>query len=454
MLQNILVSIKLRSIAVGGDAVGIVQSIETTDSIDLEKYGFQSAQDLLGITAFVPFGIPGEEVKAQVLEIKQKYVRAEIIEVTKESLDREVPPCRYFKQCGGCELQHIDYRAQVEFKQEMVRGALRSGKLPIDVIDKVPELIRSEAFYYRRRIHLHIDRQGHVGFYRTGTRSVVTISECLLAAHGINDGIKKAIGLGPKVCARINSLYLEEIEGAVLAVFIAPYELNNNEIKQISSAVIEHFDHVIIRAAGKDVFYQGNVAQKLFLNKSRSVFVRIPGGGFSQVNWEINMSLIEGVTDYLRSFGSKTVIDMFSGAGNFSMSLAKDGFRVIAVESDKNLIAMGRETAKEQGLQKNLDFREMSVESFLRSVVKDFNDDVSVIADPPRSGLGKLCSELTFAKQIALISCHLPSFVRDLRSFLDLGYEVQYIELYDMFPQTSYLESVVYLTRIIHEPKH
>lgn len=447
MLQNIHVTIKLRSIAVGGDSVGEVQAAQIVGDVNLDKYGLSDVDALRGITAFVPYGIPGEEVKAQVVEVKPKFIRAEIVSVIQESLDREVPPCRYFMQCGGCELQHIDYRAQIEFKQEMVKGALRSGKLPLEVIEKVPELIRSEPFFYRRRIHLHIDTKGQVGFYRTGTRSIVPITECLIASKALQEGIRKIKDIAPSISGRINSVYLEESDGDILAVCIAPYELNNSELKIFTSRIGEAFKHIVIRAAGKDVFVEGAVSPKLYLNKSHSVFVRIPGGGFSQVNWAINLSLVESVTNYLRSLQVTHVIDLFSGAGNFSMSLAKDGFSVIAVESDKRLVSMGRETAKEQGFIKNIRFEEMSVEHYLKRAQRDLVETQAIILDPPRSGLGSLSSELTFANHIILIACHLPSFVRDLRSFLENGYTLDHIELYDMFPQTSYLESVAYLRK-------
>lgn len=431
------VVIKLRSIAVGGDAVGEVCSVENADQ----------SSDLLGITAFVPYGVPGEEVVARVLERKNKFIRAEILKVNNEILDRETPSCKYFGTCGGCELQHIDYRAQVEFKYEMVVGALRSGKIPVDVIDKTPQLIRSSPLGYRRRIHLHVDRQGHVGFYKPGTRSVVKIDECLIADTRLQPYISALSSIGLKICGRINSVHLEVGEDDVVAYLIAPYELSVSEVKSISQEARSIFKNFIISSAGKEVLSEGITSIKLSLNKSNSVYVRIPGGGFSQVNWPINLELINSVSEYFRSKNITQVFDLFCGAGNFSMPLAKDGIDVVAVETDPRLVSLGRETAKEQGFLKKIKFEEQSVNKYLKFSKPSFNENSGIIADPPRSGLGPLTNDLTFSNHIVLISCHLPSFVRDLRALLDMGYSVNKMELYDMFPQTSYLESVVYLEK-------
>jgi len=420
---------------VGGDSVGEVNAVQNTE-LD---------SDLLGITAFVPYGVPGEEILAEVIENKKTFLRAKLLEVVTESLDREVAPCPYYQNCGGCEIQHIDYRAQVEFKKAMVLGALRSAKFTSQILDLVPDLIKSEPFNYRRRINLHVDRRGSVGFYQSGSRTIVPIKECLIASKELQNAITNVHLIGPDLAGRINSIHIEEGEGKILAVLSAPYELNSTERKDIINVARKVFSNIIINSAGKEICSEGQTSFKLHLNKSKSVYVRIPGGGFSQVNWEVNLKLIESVTNFFREENPARIMDLYGGAGNFSIPLAKDGFDILGVETDKKLVALARETAKEQGFLKKFHFEENSVNKFLKHKKFSLAENIGIIADPPRSGLGELAKDVSFAKQIVLVSCHLPSFVRDLKALLELGYQVKKIELYDMFPQTTYLESVVFL---------
>jgi len=430
------VNIRLRSIAVGGDAVGEVKSISAQDN------------ELLGITAFVPFGIPGEEVSAVITEKRPKFIKAQITEIIESSPDRVEPLCKFYKECGGCELQHIDYASQLRFKKEMVIGALRSSKLPLSILNKVPDLISSVPYYYRRRIHLHLNAQGHVGFYQASSRTIVQIDSCVIADKALQSSIVELRKISKLIAGKINSVHLETSENKVVSSFVAPYELSNAEIKLVAESIRSSFGDFVIISAGKNVWNEGQSSQRLPLTKSNSVYIRIPSGGFSQVNWGMNLNLISSVTNFFLNKDLSRIFDLYAGAGNFALALAKDNHQVTAVETEPKLVSLAREVAKDQGFLKNITYHELSVDKFVKNLNLLKNEKVGVIADPPRSGLGVLTNSLKFADCIALVSCHLPSFVRDLKSFIDLGYELEKIELFDMFPQTTYLESVAFLKKV------
>lgn len=433
--------VHIRSLAVGGDFVGEVVKV------------FNEADEAcLGITTFVPYAAPGEIVKVQITERKERYLKGAFLGVEKESEQRVSPECSYYEDCGGCELQHISYEAQLQIKFQMIQGALRAGRIPAAAINLLEPVFPGTPYHFRRRIHLHIDSSGRVGFYKNKTRTIVSIRSCPVAVPEIESMITTAQEIAPEIKGKISSLYLESDVSAtatsaanVLAILSSPFTLSSKDQKEVFAAAKKVFKNFLILSEGKEVAGNGVTFLKLPLNKSNSVSLRVPGGAFSQVNWNINIPMIEHVIAACGPIKGKKVYDLYAGAGNFTLPLAYAGGQVTAVETDSRLVFFGKESARGAGIEKNIQYHESSVEAFLRkNPIK--NADV-VVADPPRSGLGTLCSQFSQAKKLILISCHLPSFVRDLKHFTDQGFTVESIKPFDMFSQTSYVEIVAVLSR-------
>ena len=138
------INVNIRSLAVGGAGVG-----EVVSQAD-------GGKELLGITAFVPFTTVGEKVLARVVEKKERYLRADLINVDESSSDRVEAPCPYYQNCGGCELQHVAYETQAKLKKEMLGSALRAAGLSTSVSDALHDVVQGEPYAYRRRISLHL----------------------------------------------------------------------------------------------------------------------------------------------------------------------------------------------------------------------------------------------------------------------------------------------------------
>lgn len=431
------IEVNVRNIAVGGAGVG-----EVTSQSD-------ASRDLLGITAFVPFASPGERVLARVQEKKDRYLKAELIEVLEPSPARVAPSCRYFTNCGGCELQHLSYPAQCEAKFEMLRSSLQAAKFGKDVLSSLAPLVTSQELNYRRRVTLHVDRSGRIGLYRSRSRSVVPIESCSVATPQINDALSSlslSLFCTELPSKKLSSILLEEDDQGLVAILKSPYDLTRSDVDVILEQAKQVFPNLVLIAAGKEVGGAGRQILELPLNDKKTFFIRLPAGYFSQVNWNINLSLIKRVVEAAQlSYGDK-VYDLYAGAGNFTLPLARSGGQVTAVECDSRLAGFGRDNIKRHNLDKKVLFLEQSVEEFLKD--KSVFKDVSlVVADPPRSGLGNLLPQLNFSQRFLLISCHLPSFVRDLRGFAEMGWSVDSIEPFDMFPQTSYLEILAVLSK-------
>lgn len=426
------VTVNIRGLAFGGAGVGEV--IAQSDG----------RSDLLGITAFVPYSAVGETVLARVEQRKERYLQTELVSVTNSSGDRIVPRCMHFTTCGGCELQHITYKKQLDVKYEMILGALRAGKFSTVDLDKLEPVVAGDEYNYRRRITLHINSAGKVGFYRLGSRMVVPIQACPIATQPINEILKNIQAFGEQVKGKISSVLLEADETGVVAVLKAPYDLALAESRAILTSAKAHFPNALLFANDKEVSGYGRQILELPLSEKGGVGLRVPAGYFSQVNLKINRLLVAKAVELSKLTVGESVLDLYAGAGNFSLPFARAGAKVTAVECDKRLVALGRENVTRYGLGKNLDFIESSVEKFIGSEKKKNKNSLPsvdiIVADPPRSGLSALASELGRAERLLLISCHLPSFVRDTKNLLSQGWELDTIIPYDMFAQTSYVE--------------
>lgn len=423
-----VVSVNIRNIAVGGAGVGEV----VAQSGDRE--------DLLGISAFVPFSAPGERVSAQVVQEKKRHLEAELCEVELRSPARVEPRCQYFGACGGCELQHMSYQAQLEAKHKMIDGALRAAKVQQEVLQALQPMISGEPYRYRHRLTLHVDQSGRVGLYRVKSRAVVPIEACEIAVPALDSALKKIQKFGAGIQGKVSSILLEADSNGVIAILKSPYALSSLEEQHLLSLAKEHFSNVKLLVADMEVAGIGRQLLELPLNEHGSLVLHVPAGSFSQVNMTVNQQLIGQVLQYAEISGRINVLDLYAGAGNFSLPLARKGAKVTAVECDPRLVSLGRDNAQRYGLEQNLNYIQSSVEKYLAGRGGGNQGFDLLVCDPPRNGLGHLAGELPAGKRLLLISCHLPSFVRDLKNLIDLGYRAQVIQPFDMFAQTSYVE--------------
>jgi len=341
-------------------------------------------------------------------------------------------------------LLHIEYSEQLKFKLEMIKGALRAHRLPQAVIDAVRPVEASEPYGYRRRVSLHISEGGLIGFYRELSRSIVGISECKISTPAIQAIIPQLESFAEKVKGKISSLILESDSQGVVAVLKSAYALTTKEKEAIIKESRLVFENALLLAGGEPCGGYGRELLELPLNLAETISIQVPAGNFSQINLEVNQQLIEYVVSASGAGRETTVFDLYAGAGNFSLPLARAGSKVLAVELDSRLAQLGKQNALRYNFERSITFVESAVEKFL---AKETSIPDIIIADPPRSGLASAIVKLPKAKTLVLVSCHLPSCVRDLAGLLDLGYQVREIQPFDMFAQTSYTEIATILTR-------
>ncbi len=407
-------------------------------------YGGKGMGRIDGKVIFVPLTAPGDEVMVEVTRERKDFLEGALVDIIEPSSLRREPVCEVFGTCGGCNLQHIHYNAQVEAKRRMFEDTLRriGGMEGLALEDFIPS---EKELFYRTRVRFWVDGR-RWGFYRSGSHRVVDIEGCPLVEPVIDRTFRQ---LKDSIRNRHRGLYSVEMgmspeDGRVVVSFHVScgdgfdWEGVVRDIEEIK---------------GFEVWLHGK--ERIHRWGERSLGYTACGlrfgftlGAFSQVNHGQNINLIKKVLDYGAFRGRETVLDLFSGIGNLTLPCAVVAGGVVGVEECPEAVELAIKNASMNGLR-DVDFVCTEVSSYLKGL-KDLENkklDV-VILDPPRCGgldaVRLLCG--LEPERIIYVSCSPPTLARDLAYLVKHGYRVFNTCIIDMFPQTHHIESVVGLT--------
>lgn len=339
---------------------------------------------------FVPFVIVGEEVEAEVTEVKKRFARARLLRVLKPSPHRVQPLCPYFGDCGGCQYQHIDYATQLEMKRKQVADLFqRVGGFSPEVV--APVVPNPQPYGYRNRIMIRSQwdkfKQGlNIGFIRADNRLVVDIQECKIAEPSLSEQIQ----------------------------FVRANPPPKGGIK----VVLRNFPQ------GWDV----------------------PRDSFFQNNFFLLPRLVEVVRDCIKDNHSRFLIDAYCGVGFFGIETADLVESFVGVEVDPPAIKAARRNAANKN-RTNGEFLVGATEALLPDILSRFQPNATtIVLDPPRTGCPKESLELlrkTAISQIIYVSCHPATLARDLNILCSDGvFELRKVVPVDMFSQTQHVECV------------
>ncbi|MBI3208405.1 MAG: class I SAM-dependent RNA methyltransferase [Candidatus Solibacter usitatus] len=399
------------------------ETINEELTLDVEKlvYGGDGLARNDRHVVFLPQVLPGEQVRARLTEKRSQLARAEAIEILRPSEERIAPPCPHFGECGGCHYQHARYGYQTSQKVEILREVLkRVGKL--DSPEEI-KVITGPEFGYRNRAQFHFDG-GAIGYHEEGSRSVAAIENCAVLSPKLQESLA-ALKRMMKDKRFPNFL-------RVMELFTNETEVQLNVLRADKPVARRFFDWCAEEIPG---MVPGP------LNYSAAGFeFRVSHNAFFQVNRFLVDALVE---ESLSGAEGESAIDLYSGVGLFALPLAKRFPNTGAVESG---------TMAWRDLQHNATQAKMAVRCHQASA-EDFlaGSDASadfILADPPRSGLGKhAVSRLLVARprQLTLVSCNPATMARDLAALLP-AYELTSMVMLDLFPQTYHLETVVRLS--------
>jgi 23S rRNA (uracil1939-C5)-methyltransferase len=415
-----------------------------------------------GKTLFVPLVLPGEVVEAAVVDSRSGFARASLERVLTPSPDRVEPQCRYFGKCGGCHYQHADYEAQVGFKAEILRETLRrTAKIELD---QEIQIHRSQPWNYRNRTRMRVQHapQFALGYFRHNSHQLLAVEECPISSPLINQAIAAVWGLGrdAKVPQCVHGLqFFANHDDAQLLV--EGYIRQDTEAKQCEAFAVALRDR-LPAAAGVVVFASSPVEdeskQRAPLSSSHpepsvefgSAWLeyhavghayRVSGGSFFQTN----RFLIDDLA-YLVASGTdgRVALDLYAGAGLFTLPLAQRFKDVVAVEMSPHSFADLHHNAPA-----NVKPIRSTTENFFRERAAKQAFDL-VVVDPPRAGLGeKTAAALGHMSvpRVTYVSCDPATLSRDLRVLLESDFRVEQAHLVDLFPQTFHMETVLHLAR-------
>jgi 23S rRNA (uracil1939-C5)-methyltransferase len=403
-------------------------------TVKLEKlvYGGDALAHLSGRqAAFLPFGLPGETVKARVLVEKRGHVHLELVEVLEASPRRIIPKCRHFGICGGCHYQQISYQDQLETKTGILRDQLmRIGKIPNAPVESI--IPSPLEWNYRNHVQFHLTHAGKLGYIGANNRGVVQISECHLPEKSLNDLWPK-LEFDPGLRLERVSLRMGADQATMLVL-----ESNSPELPELELEA----DLSVVHLAGDDAVV---MAGSDYLNISvKGRIFRVSAASFFQVNTALAEKMVEHLLQYLPISSKTIMLDVFCGVGLFSSFFAGHVGRLIGVEVSPSACADFIANLDEFD---NVELYEAPAEAVLSSL--EVKPDI-VILDPPRAGLDKRTLEALLSlgpAHIAYVSCDPTTLGRDAARLVGGGYQLTRVTPFDLFPQTYSIESISFFEK-------
>ncbi len=424
--------------------------MELSVRIDSLAFGGCGVGRIAGKVVFVPYSAPGDELRIEITKKEKGFMEGTPIEVTSPSPIRKEPPCSYHSVCGGCHWLHIPYREQLKAKEGIFRDTLRRiGKIDPSIAQPIQP--SPTEFNYRSRVQLKV-LEDKIGFYRRESHELVDISECPLAHPIINrilSGLRKVWPRSLRSVTRVDINVSPSDEKGIVGIFLK----GKNDfdfarfLKMLNQAVPEVTG--LVAHYGKEV--QGYGSPHLF-SQEGEFRLRASEGSFSQVNYSQNLNMKDYILSFAGLKGDETVLELYSGGGNFTIPLARAAGKVVGIEVSRSSIEDAIENAKMNGIR-NATFIQATAEKGLEKVVgayshtplQDPKGTDLILVDPPRDGCSKKVIEgIVFLKprKVIYVSCNPSTLARDLSRFQALGYKVRTSRPFDMFPQTYHIESV------------
>ncbi len=392
-----------------------------------------------GKAVMVPGAVAGDRLDVELVSDRRDYAVAKIREIVRAGADRRVAPCPYLPRCGGCDWQHIDYGAQVRFKGEVVAReldhALGVAIDPIGLVEPAPA-----EFGYRSRIRLKVGAKGMLGFFSAGSNTIVEIDSCMVAEPSIRMPLHLARSLGKRVEE------IEVVRDGAREVQVAHLNkpATEEELRR-ARHVLESDREIagIVLRSGAHRATVGDAAVAIELEDGLSI--EADADLFSQVNRAQNRKLVASVKEMAAIHDSPAVLDLFCGAGNFSLPAARRGARVTGVDADAGAIAAAARNAT------RLKFRDAQFVAMKASATADFLHRARyrpevIILDPPRTGAPDLMEPIVKlrAPGIVYVACDVTTLACDLRVLAAAGYKIRRVRGFDFFPNTHHVEIAVH----------
>ncbi len=410
-----------------------------------------------GMVAMLPGVLPGEVVLARTVKALRGHREMEMVQVLEPSADRAAPPCPLYGDCGGCDLQHAAYPAQIHLKREILREALERTHLHLPDGQPEPTLASPQILGYRHRIRLHLDGEGRLGFHRIASNQVVPLASCPLATTAINQALANLnAGNWPqRLASQLSSLELIECPATGRVLLVTH---RREQAPPVDDAVLGQLaalaDGVATASSSGDKHAANGMASPFPLRQDFALgrlrySLAWDHRCFFQVNARQNVRLLELALELLDpATGGGSVLELFSGMGNFSVPLALAGATVHGIEHNLSSLGWAEANCQTAGVR-TASFSSGDVDRRLHKLLHQGRRFDTIVLDPPRQGLGRTSSQLIELgpRHILAISCDPATQARDLHLMCESGFHLVRIVPVDLFPQTHHIESAALLER-------
>lgn len=444
LAEGQVIRLKVRRIGINGEGIGHYQKK----------------------VVFVEGAIPGETVLAKVFEVERRFARASLLRIFKTSPHRKKPPCPVYEECGGCQLQHIDYPFQLHLKRELLKEAFSryTGLKDLPIASTVG---MDDPWQYRNKAQLPLKRIGgrvKMGMYSARSHRLIEMGDCAVQHPDVNRTLETA----RRVVEEMNiPVYDERKHTGSLRHLVARIGFQTGEVQLVlisrtstlprEENLVKRLRENLPRLASIVLNINPRRTSAVWGERSRVLWgsdairevlderiYALSAPAFFQLNPEQTVKLYNEVKRAAALTGRETVVDVYCGVGTIGLWLATEAGRVIGMDTVPEAIRDARENARRNGIH-NAEYHVGRAEEWLpRRMSEGFRPDV-VIVDPPRTGLGGgLIDALVRVKvpRLIYVSCNPSTLAKDSARLLEGGYLIRRVVPVDMFPQTSHVEAV------------
>lgn len=417
-----------------------------------------------GIAVFVPYTIVGEIVRIHIIKVNKSYAVGKLLEVIKPSEHRIKAECGHFYKCGGCQLWHMDYEKELEFKQNKVEDCIKR----IGGIDTPVSFIvgADEGSRYRNKTQMPVSKEG-IGFYKRNSHDVIDMEDCLLQKQEASKAVQAVrkwildFGIEPyseqSGSGLVRNIYTRVGGGEISVVIVTKEEELPHKQELIDgllktglsiSGIIQNINpqktNVVLGKKNIVLWGKGYVSDNI-----GDTGFEISPNSFYQVNKEQTYKLYSTARRMANLSGSESVWDLYCGIGTIGQFMSSKAGKIVGIEIVPQAVENAKKNAERNNI-KNAEYFCGAAEKVAPELVKNgYRADV-VILDPPRKGCdSKLLDTVSDLKpkRIVYISCKPSTLARDLKYLAAKGYKTKEIVPVDMFPRTSHVECCVLLSR-------
>lgn len=406
---------------------------------------------------FVPGALPGETVEVALQGRRKQVWQTRLLRISESSEQRTEPLCPHYQRCGGCDIQHMHYDAQVAFKQQRVMREFERQKIP--VAQWQPAIV-AEPWHYRRKARLGVRYSKErktlfVGFRESASQHLSNVDRCpVLPSHPALNWQRWREWLvqldGRAVVTQIEVVVADNAIALVLRV-LKPLNGADRQRLQQWHALCSAEDE---SALPLQIWLKGDKegpaeplqsSYETLWYRVNDIKLTMGLGDFFQVNAAINQQMVAQAVAWLAPKANECIWDLFAGHGNFSAALAQHSQQVVAVEVQADMVTQVQQQAQRLSLPLVAQQADLSDAQALSALP----EPQAVLLDPPRAGASAAIAHCIARKvdRIVYVACDAATLARDLVVLINAGYRVEQAGIMDMFPQTHHVETMVLLQR-------